>query len=69
MDSRLVVWFGILFLLGCDLAPDDILAYVIFLGEVEELANFGCTLRTKSLGQNVIGEARELVVSLLNDDK
>jgi hypothetical protein len=64
-----VIWFSTLLLLGCDLAPNDILAYVVLLGEVEELANLGCTLRTKALGQDIVGEARKLVVSLLNNDK
>jgi hypothetical protein len=69
MDSRLVVWFGILLLLRFDLTPDDILAYVILLGKVEKLANLGCTLGPKALGQNIIGEARKLFVSFLNNDK
>ena len=64
-----MIWFGIFLLLGFDLAPDDILAYVILLGKVEELPDLGCALGTKALGQNIVGEARKLVVSLLNDNK
>ena len=69
MDSRLVIWLRILLLLGFDLAPDDILAYVIFLGKVKELTNLGGSLGTKTLGQNIIGETWKLIVSLLNDDE
>jgi len=55
--------------LGFDLASDDVLAYVIFFGKIEELTNLGRSLGTKTLGQNIIGETWKLFVSLLNDDE
>lgn len=64
-----MIWLSILLLLGCDLAPDDILAYVVLLGEVEKLANLGRTLGTETLGQDGICEIRKLIIALLDDDK
>jgi len=64
-----MIWLGILLLLGCDLAPDDILAHVVLLGEVEKFADLGRTLGTKTLGQDGIGETRKLIITLLDDDE
>ena len=64
-----MIWLGILLLLGCDLAPDDILAHVVLLGEVEKLADLGCTLGTETLGQDGVCETRKLIIALLDDDK
>jgi len=68
-NSRLVIWLGVLLLLGRDLAPDYILAHVVLLREVKELANLGCTLGAETFGQDGIGEARKLLVAFLDDDK
>jgi hypothetical protein len=64
-----MIWLGIFLLLGFDLTPDNILTHVVFLGEVEKLADLGRTLRAKPLGKDSIGEIRELIVTLLDDDK
>ena len=68
-DSRLMIRLGILLLLGCDLAPDNVLAHVVLLGKVEKLADFGRTLGTKTLGQDCISETRKLIITLLDDDE
>lgn len=51
-DGRLGVGLGTLLLLGDDLAADDVLAHIVFFGEVEELADLGRTLGTEA-GQHV----------------
>lgn len=64
-----MIGLRILLLLGFDLAPNDVLAYIILLREVEELADFSGTLRTETLGQYGVSEAGKLFVTLLDDDK
>ena len=64
-----MIGLRILLLLGFDLAPNDVLAYIILLREVEELADFSGTLGTETLRQYGVGEAGKFFVTLLDDDK
>lgn len=57
---------GLAVLLG-NLSSDDKLGNVILLGQVEELADLGGTLRTKSLGENDIGKTGKLIGTLLDN--
>lgn len=66
--SRLGVGLGTLLLLGDDLAADDELADVVLLGEVEEAADLGGTLGAETLGKSGVGESRDLLLSLLDND-
>eukprot|EP00981_Chlorochromonas_danica_P011209 scaffold3808_cov170-Ochromonas_danica.AAC.8 len=52
-----------------DLARDDILADIISLGEVEELADLGGTLGAEALRHGGVGDTLDLVVALLHDDE
>lgn len=58
---------GSLAILLGNLSSDDKLGNVILLGQVEELADLGGTLRTKSLGENDIGKTGELIGTLLDN--
>jgi len=60
---------GLLALLGGELTANDVLADVVFLGEVEELADLGGSLGAKTSGDVVVCEAWEFGISLLHDDK
>ena len=67
MDVRLGVGLRVLLLLALDLPPDDVLANIVLLGEVEELADLGRTLGAKALGEDVVGQAGDVVLALLDD--
>lgn len=41
--------------------------HIIFLAETEEAADLGCALGAEALGVNLIGEAGDVVVTLLDD--
>lgn len=56
----------LLALLG-DGAADDELADVVLLVKVEESADLGGTLGTESLGDDNVGQAGKLVLTLLDD--
>jgi len=60
------VWLGAL-LLGHDFTSDDEFANIVLLGQAEESSDLGGTLRAKSLGVDHIGQARDIVVALLDD--
>ena len=66
---RLGVRLRTLLLRGRDLATDDVLAHVILLRQVEELADLGGPLRAEALGQDVLRQAGNLVLALLDDHK
>lgn len=53
-------------LLG-DGAADDELADIVLLVEAEETADLGGTLGTQALGDNGVGQAGELALTLLDD--
>ena len=65
--SRLGVWLRVLLLLALDLPPDDVLANIVLLGEVEELADLRRPLGTETLGKNVVGKTGDVVLALLDD--
>lgn len=48
-------------------AADDELADVVLLVEAEETADLGGTLGTEALGDDGVGQAGELVLTLLDD--
>lgn len=53
-------------LLG-DGAADDELADIVLLVEAEETTDLGGTLGTQALGDNGVGQAGELALTLLDD--
>ena len=57
-------------LLRLNLTANDVLTHIVFLGEVEELANVVSTLRTKTLGHSTLGvrQARNILLALLNNN-
>jgi len=68
LDFRsLGVWLGIRLLRALNLTPDDILANVVLLGQVEEFPDLGSPLGTETLGEDVLREAGEGGVTLLDD--
>jgi hypothetical protein len=54
-------------LLGGNLAADDKLADVVLLVEVEEAADLGRTLRSEARGEDLVGEAGDVLLALLDD--
>ena len=64
---RLSVRLRALLLLTRDLSPDDVLPHVVLLGQVEEPPNLRRPLRAESLGQNLVGQPRDLVRALADD--
>lgn len=57
----------VLLALAGDGAADDELADVVLLVETEEAADLGGTLGTESLGNDGVGEAGEVALTLLDD--
>jgi hypothetical protein len=55
-------------LLG-ELTSNNILANIISLSQVEELADLGSTLRTKALRDDRVSQTLNLVITLLDDNK
>ena len=66
--SRLGVWLRILLLRTRDLSPDHVLPHIILLGQVEEFADLGSPLGTKTFGDDGVGQSGDLVLALLDDD-
>jgi len=54
--------------LGLDLATDDILADIVLLAQVEELADVVSTLGTKALGNNGVGKTGNVLFTLLDNN-
>jgi len=48
-------------------AADDVLAHIVFLGEAEQLADLGGTLRSQTASGGLVGEAGDVSVTLLDD--
>lgn len=57
------------FLLGGDLAADNVLADIILLGEVEELADPAGALGAQAAGDLSVGEAGDFIVALFDNDE
>lgn len=47
----------------------DVFPHIILLGEIEELANFGGSLRTPHSGLLNISESRQVIITLLDDNQ
>lgn len=67
-NSRLGVRLGTL-LLGDNLTANDELADVVLLRQVEELADLGGSLGTKTLGLDGVSQAGDVGLTLLDDDE
>jgi len=65
--GSLGVWLGIRFLRALDLTPDDELADIVLLLQVEEFPDLGSPLGTEALGENILGETRKWSLALLDD--
>jgi len=69
LDLRcLSVWLRAL-LLWLDFTSDDELADIVLLAETKESSDLGGTLWTQSLGVYGVGDARNLVIALLDNGK
>jgi len=49
-------------------ASNDVLAHIILVAEVEQLADLAGTLGTNTAGDDLVGKARDLLLTLLHDD-
>ena len=65
--ARLSVGLRVLLLGALDLSPHDVLADIVLLREVEELADLSRTLGTKALGEDIVRKARDVVLTLLDN--
>jgi len=65
----LSVGLGVLLLRALHLTSHNVLPDIILLRQVKELPDLRCPFGTKSLGQNIVSEARDIVVTLLDDDE
>jgi len=61
--------FGILLLTALHLPPNNILPDIILLAQIEELPNLSRPLRSQSLRQHIIRQARNLTLTLFHDDQ
>lgn len=64
----LSVGLGVLLLRALHLTPHNVLPDIIFLRQVEEPPDLRCPFGTKSLGQNSVGEPRDIIVALFDDN-
>lgn len=62
------VRLGVLLLRALHLTSYNIFPDIVLLRQVEKPSDFRCPFRTKSLGQNGVGEPRDIIVALFNDD-
>ena len=67
--ARLLV--GLLFgvLRTLHLPTYDVFPYIILFGEVEELPDLCRTFRAETLGEDVVGQSRDLSLTLLDNDE
>lgn len=68
-DIRLGVWLRSFLLFAGDLPSNDKFAHIVLLLEVEESADLGRTLWAEAFGKDGVGEARDLLLALLDDDE
>lgn len=68
-NVRLGVGLRVLLLLARDFSPHNVLADVVLLGQIEELADLSRTLGAKTLGEDVVGQAGDVALALLDDNK
>ena len=67
--SRLGVRLRIFLLSALHLSVDDVLPHIVLLAKIEEFPYLGCSLRPKTLGQNIVREPGNVGVALLDDDE
>ena len=67
--SRLGVRLRVFLLSALHLSADDVLPHIVLLAKIEEFSYLGCSLRPKTLGQNVVRESRNIGIALLDDDE
>jgi hypothetical protein len=69
LDLRcLGVGLCVLLLRTLHLPANDVLADIILLAQVEEATDLGRTLGAETLGQDVVGQAGDIVITLLDDN-
>jgi hypothetical protein len=69
LDIRLGIWLRSFLLLAGDLPSDDKLAHIVLLLEVKEFADLGRTFGAEAFREDAIGEARDLLLALFDDDE
>ena len=65
---RLGVSLSVLLLSALDLPTNNVFPDIIFLRQVEEPPDLGCPLGTETLGEDVVGQAGDVVFALLDDN-
>ena len=68
-NLRFGVGLGVLLLCAFDLSSDNILSHIVLLAQVEEPSDLGGTLGAETLGEDVVGQSRDLAFTLLDDDE
>jgi len=68
LNLRLLGMLLATLLLVGTLASNDVLAYIIIVAEVEQLADLACTLGTNTAGDNLVGKTRDLLLTLLDNN-
>lgn len=68
MDSRCLVALLLAFLQG-QRALDDVLADIVFLGEIKELADVAGALGSKTTGNVDVGQSSDFLLTLADDDQ
>jgi len=63
------VRLGLRILLALNLPPDNVFPDVVLLAEVEESPDLGSPLGTETFGEDRVGEAWDLRITLLDDDE
>lgn len=69
MDLRSLSVCFLLGILGLNFPPNNVFSNIVFLCQVEELANLASSLGTEAFGVSHVGEAWEFTVTLLDDHK
>ena len=68
MDFRSLGVCFLLSILRLNFPPNNEISNIVFLCQIEELANLASSLGTEAFGVSDVGEAREFTVTLLDDD-
>jgi len=63
------IGFSVLLLLALDFSPDNVFPHIILFAKVEEPPDLGGPLGAKALGEYIVGEPGDVVVTLLDDDE
>lgn len=65
---RLGVRLSVLLLCALNLPTNNVFPDIVFLRQVEEPPDLGCSLGTETLGEDVVGQSRNIVLALLDND-